>query len=327
MKNKWLVILAFILSGISLFAILRNKNTTLRKNESQVGFADPEKISSFTLSAAGKTLRFERLDQQWFLNDSFPVKPGLAGTFIKTLSTLQVKAPLSRKQGIGLADSVRQAGVEVSFYNGKSCVRTYSLRSRAGNPGTILLPKGSSRLVLVEIPGFSGEPAHILRMNEDYWKDQVILNLPLSQMASLMVREAGTGNGFLLFRTGADKEWQVTGYPDSLHTSPVDPIVLGDLLRNLGRVPYLQCIADNNTSAADSIGQLQPGYLIRTCRFDGKTEQLLIYPRPMPAGKNRKVATDPDLAWAWLENSRQLVLVKYTDLDNFLLNSEDLTKH
>lgn len=327
MKNRLLYILAGILLVITLIVLLRDKSSTLGRNESQAGFSDPESISSFTLSGSGKLLRFNRLDQAWLLNDSFRVKPGLAETFLTTLSTMQVKAPLSRKQRAEVADSTRTSGVETSLYAGPACIRSYYIWSRAGTFGTYLLPKGSKKPVMVEIPGFKGEPAIIFRTREEYWKDQVVFNLPLSQLATLMVREPGTGSGFLLSRAGIDQDWQLTRFPDSLHHVPVDPIALGELLRCLGRIPYLQCIAEDLARVNDSLGQIQPSRIIRTGGFNGNFEQATIYPRFIPSPKGRKEMTDPDLARVWLENSRQLVLVKYTDLDNFLLNSESLTKH
>jgi len=327
MKTRLLYVLAGILLVITLFVLLRDKSSTLGRTESQVGFDDPESISSFSLSGGGKLLSFKKLDQAWFLNDSFQVKPGLAETFLTTLSTLQVRAPLSRKQWNEVADSARAAGVQTSLYVGSACIRAYYIWSRAGKGGTYLLPEGSKKPVLVEIPGFKGEPARIFRIREEYWKDQVLLNLPLSQMATLIVREPITGSGFLLYRAGIDQDWQLTGLPDSLNPVPVDPVALGELLQSLGRVPYIQCIASDRTHASDSLRELQPMRFIRITGFDGKKEEVLIYPRPLPVSEGRKTMTDPDLAWAWLENSRQLVLVKYTDLDNFLLNSESLTKH
>ena len=326
MRNSRLIILLIFLLFLALtvYNLLRNRYSTLGPEMQNLALPDPARISEVILQGPlsrpenSVALHLVKRDNEWFVNDSIPAKPGLVVSFLQAAASISIKAPLPGTKARAVKKRMESEGTQAIFLAGKSSVRHYYVVS--DTEGSYILQKGRGKPVSFVIPGFPGNPAGIFTAQTDFWEDVALHPLFAGDLKEARLQYADKPNlSFSLNKTG-HSAWSLTDFQGMVRKIPDKSLALKDFLISLRRIPGT-IPTDSSMSKAIELSLNQGPFAVLTtvCTPDSVTVAFYRYLSETPCS----VRPDPYLCIARSSRDCYILLVKYTDLDNLLMEPSD----
>ncbi len=164
-RNRIAIILVIILGSVSLWLVLNNKKSTLKKGLRDFALEDTASVTKLFL--ADKNNRSITLEKQkpgiWRLNNKFFARNDAVNLLLETMKRVEVKSPVGKNAKDVIIKALAAAGVKIEAYNKDKLVKLYYVGSETQDMlGTYMLLadpitlENSSVPYITYIPGFDG---------------------------------------------------------------------------------------------------------------------------------------------------------------------------
>jgi hypothetical protein len=217
----YLVLLAVLGFGVYYF-IFSNKNVF---GTDEAGFTVEDTAAVYKIYMAdksGNTIKLERKENGWVVNDTFTAIQATVNTLLKTLKSQQAQYPVPEVNHNTVIKNLAAKGVKVEVY-GKDGerIKTFYVGGQVGTiAGTYMLMEGAERPYVTQLPGFEGyvTPRYSTDMKD--WRDRTVFNIAEADLKSVSVQYPDAPlNNFTLTRDNNGKISVLTdpalmsGYP------------------------------------------------------------------------------------------------------------------
>lgn len=327
MRSRRFILLTVFLLFLSLtvYHLLRNRFSTLGPEMQNLALPEPGRITeiiiqnSLSRSRESIPLHLVKRNNDWYVNDSVPAKPGLVESFLQAAASISIKAPLPDTKASAVLKKLESECTQAIFLSGKKTVRHYLVSSDSAD--SYLFQKGRSKPVTFIIPGFPGNPAEIFTAKPEFWEDVALHPFFSGDLKEIRLQYYDKPNlSFSIMKAGP-ATWTLKDFKGLVRQIPDNSLALKDFLNSLRRIPGTVPNDSNGTDAVEfSISKGPFAVLTTVFTADSETVEFFRY----LSGKPGSVRPDPYVCLARSKHSGCLLLVKYTDIDNLLLEPTDL---
>lgn len=326
MRNSGLIILSIFLLFLSLsvYNLFRNRSSTLGPQVQNIAIPNPARISEIIIKRPPSqpdnsiVLHLVKRNNQWLINDSIPAKPGIVEFFLQAVASISIKAPLPYVKAHSLKKTMEKEGTQVVLQAGKRIVRHYFVYSDPEN--SFILQKGHGKPVSFEISGFTGNPAKIFTAQIEFWEDIALHPFSAEDLKEVRLQYADKPTLSFSLKKTTDSVWYLIDLQGMARQLSDKSLSLKDFLISLRRVPGTLPSDSSIVNAIElSLNQEPFAILTTVCAMDSVTVKFYRYLRETSGS----VRPDPYLCIASSDRIRYILLVKYTDLDNLLMEPSD----
>lgn len=187
MKKSTIIILTvlFVLAGSAIYIYkTKGKNSTIDKEASDFKFKDTASIDKiFLADKEGKQVLVERTSNGWMLNQKFHVRPDVIELLLYTISTVEVKSPVSKTGRISAIKQMAAQSTKIEIYSKGEKVKQYFVgHPTQDHAGTFMLltnletGENYEEPFITHIPGFEGYLSTRYNTDEVDWRDRLLVN-------------------------------------------------------------------------------------------------------------------------------------------------------
>ncbi len=164
--NKILLALIVVLAVVNIGLFFSGKwNASGSSDQSIFMVADTSVVDKVQIQSPESTIDIVRVGGQWKLNDEFVVDEGLRRLFFSILQRVRVRKPVD----LAPSDSIH---VQVSGNNGLE----FMVFSNPTKTKTYFYHPQQDQSYEVEIPGYNEYVGGIFELNENQWRDRLIMD-------------------------------------------------------------------------------------------------------------------------------------------------------
>ncbi|TRZ71628.1 MAG: hypothetical protein D4R97_06550 [Bacteroidetes bacterium] len=117
-KNKYILLLLILLAILALILVVSNSTDTFRRSKSDFAIADTSTVTKIFMSDKNNnSVKLSRKETgSWVLNDNFPALKFNIDLMLKTMTDIQVKAPVALAAHNTIVKHLAVNGVKVEIY-------------------------------------------------------------------------------------------------------------------------------------------------------------------------------------------------------------------
>lgn len=224
MKNRNTLILLGILLALSLayyFLIVRKSKSSFDPEETAFAVKDTASIVSIRMSyqVNGKqvrTLRLDRKDSSWTVNEKYPALQPKMDVLLKTLKLVRAKEPVLTQARQNMLELMGREHTEVEIVQANGNIRAYRVGTNTqDNMGTFMLLKGADDIYITFVPGHKGYLNSRYSTIEEDWRENLVFAARPKDIAFVRVNYTGQDSSFVLERSANNQAWRLNGSPAS----------------------------------------------------------------------------------------------------------------
>ncbi len=322
-RNRIAIVLVVLMGSISLWFILHNGNTTLKKGLRNFALEDTTHITKLFL--ADKNNNTITLEKQrpgiWRLNGKFYARNDAVNMVLGTMKIMEVKSPVGKNGREGVLKSLATGGVKVEAYEGDKLVKLFYVGSETPDfMGTYMLladPETQQNSIfpyVVYIPGFDGFLTPRFFTGENEWRDRTIFHYIPPEIKSIKVEfPPKPENGFEITNLPGSR-FEVRSSVDNLPLQHIDTMSVMQYVSYFQNIQY-ELIEKLSKSFKDSVQASTPISKISVTDTKGQTNTIKVFyrnPGPKSIDATGKPAKyDPDRIFALINNGNDFVTIQF----------------
>lgn len=298
------VILSIMLSGRSPFG---------RKNSS-FAIKPGSEITKIEISEGDRRMTLEKKESEWLVNGEEESRKNRMLFILEVLRNIRIKSPVSQDL---FENEITQKGikpVKVRVFQGRRIIKSFLVYRTSSNPyGNIMKIRERSKPFIVNLPGAAPEIGSLFTANELVWKPFYLFSLPMPEIQSVTFENMrDSASSFMIRKDNnhlflSDATGELTGW-DSLRVSRY--------LSYFFSIPFEDWASELTKAEMDSICSEPPLYIIKVLSAGGKNKEVTLWERYKTENGVRK--PDSDRLWAKSNESEELMILKYFDVDPLL---------
>ncbi len=339
-KYRLTIIFTILLTLLAVALLLTSRNGTMRQQENDFAVNDTSNITKIFLADKNNhTVKLQRLDEgSWKLNDKYAASSDLVPILLKTLLTIDVKAPVVKaaRNNIIRALAVKSVKIEVyqevyrinlfgriKLFPHEKCTRTYYVGDATmDNMGTFMLMEGSEEPYIVYIPGFRGFVATRYTAMEIDWRDHTIFSSKLPDIKSVSLQFSEKPEYSFSITNNNNRSFSLASLTDSRPLVRFDTLKVIEYLGSFRRINFESFLNDIPKKEQDSIKSLPPTFLITLNDKMGTQHILKAWRRKALQGEldieGKPTEWDRDRMYALVEDTGDFVAIQYFVFDRLL---------
>ena len=351
-KNRFLIVVTFIVVIIAVLLVVNRKYTTLDDAESGFAISDTSTITKIFI--VDKNNRSVILVKEglgkWILNDKYLAQNYNVNMLLRTIKDIKVRYPVSiasrdnvirRLATVARKVEIYQAAYRINLFDRiklfpfEKLTRTYYVGDATqDNLGTFMQMEGADQPYVAFLPNLRGFIYPRYSTDEDDWRDQTIFRTPLEDFASVKVEFLEEPDES--FVVEADEEGNLfLKFPGSDQHLVYDTLRMLQFVTAFKDVRY-EAVLNNKLAPEyiDSIGQGPVAHIITLKEKDGDEFIVRTYRK---GGFSRLYDTDGaalepfdlDRLYAFINNDEDFILIQYFVFDkvlrtaSYLMNTEE----
>lgn len=271
MKKKSLIYIVIIAVLIVIAAILIGNNrylSTLRGEAADFTVYDTASITKlFFADKSGNKVLLQRTPEGWNVNNEYKANQNLINDMLYTLNRMRIKMPVSVKKSDNIVTNMASTNTKVEvyqmlprinlfnkiklFYHEKRSKVFYIGGVTQDNSGTYILKEGGDKVYIVHLHGFRGFISSRFTANPTDWREHVIFNEQMGDIASLKLElNDDPDNGFIINENG---RYQFSMKRLNGQTVEFDTLRVLNLMSSFKDVRFESFLYDVEASRRDSI--------------------------------------------------------------------------
>lgn len=271
MKKKSLIYIVIIAVLIVIAAILIGNNrylSTLRGEAADFTVYDTASITKlFFADKSGNKVLLQRTPEGWSVNNEYKANQNLINDMLYTLNRMRIKMPVSVKKSDNIVTNMASTNTKVEvyqmlprinlfnkiklFYHEKRSKVFYIGGVTQDNSGTYILKEGGDKVYIVHLHGFRGFISSRFTANPTDWREHVIFNEQMGDIASLKLElNDDPDNGFIINENG---RYQFSMKRLNGQTVEFDTLRVLNLMSSFKDVRFESFLYDVEASRRDSI--------------------------------------------------------------------------
>lgn len=336
-KNKNLLLIAAVLGALAFYFILRNTNSTTRKELREFAFKDTSSINRiFLADRNGNSVSLERgADRQWMINKTIEPRRDMVKNLMDVIYSVDVKSSVAKTAYNNVVKNLSSGGIKCEIYAGsrQDPVRVYYVGGSTEDAlGTFMMLENSSVPFVTEIRGFNGylTPRYSVKAIE--WKNPVLFRFRPEEIKSVSVTYPAFPDRSLFLEK--ENERFAVMHPD--RTGPVSSIdsIAVDNYLDLFREMYYESLENNWTAAQhDSVLRTSPLAEVAVKGLQQNSRVVTIYPMPVNERSlvqqdslGRPLKYDVDRMIGYIQEEKAWVVIQHTIFDRTLRTPQDFDR-
>lgn len=315
---KRVIVYVVSLSGLLfLLAVFILLQPHTRKPGKWFTIKHTEQITRVIFRQDSLTLTLKKENNTWNVNSIWHVRPRAIKTFMKVISGMHVKSPVSGKLLEEILSDQKAQHISVILYHRFFHFRRFEVYKTNRTPwGNIMKTPGRKGWYITYLPGEEVNPADFFVLNPYYWRDRTLFHYLPGDVIEVTLKYGD--DPVKGFHVGIDT------LKNRYFVEPVIPggregkIDTNNVKRYLTYFQELDCdeyAYALDTARKDSILRETPMYsMTLTDRF-GNTFNMDTYPVREKKSKQEKPEYNPDVTYAFILPMNEMVLLKYYRID------------
>jgi len=143
-------------------------------------------IDKIIIEKGKLSLKLEKKDQDWIVNDTFQVNYALVKRFLRIFSNLDLVAPVSDNAKDTVLSNLEKAGTGISIFANDSKSKEYLLgHLNASGSGNIMYAD-NEKLAIVNATGLVKDLNSVISINSLYWRNKMVFNKRASEVVRVV---------------------------------------------------------------------------------------------------------------------------------------------
>ncbi len=277
-----------------------------------------DRVTAVILEKQGERLMLTRGESGWLVNERYEARPSAIQFLLETLSRISIKStvPESQFQEEWKRDSSSVIRVEIRERPGK--IKSFLVYPVTSNPyGNYFKKRVKGIPFIVNIPGYSGNVGSLFITNEKFWLPHTLYSCQPSdiQMIKMLIYD-NEPQSFVIYQDtpGAVK---LHSFPEE---EPVQNLDTGRVYRYLSyfnNLRFERWVFDSDSVDIPAVLSSQPRHELIIQEHSGRRTTIRTYPIVREI-ENGEKETDLNRIYANRNDEKELVIVKYVDIDPIL---------
>ncbi len=344
-KNKIIIIITLLLIVLSVFLILRNSKSTLKKELKDFAIEDTSIVTKiFLVDKSNRSVLLTKSQPgKWIVNGKYDGKPEIIRTLLETILKVQVREPvpiagrnnvLKRLSAISTKVEIYQRVYRIDFWGIKlfpheKLTKTYYVGDNTQDLcGTYMLIENSSEPFVVWIPGFNGFLTMRYNPKEEDWRDATVFNLPFSKVKSVTVKYPSFPDSSFTLNHIGERDFSLISLSNNKQVMNVDTIKVLEYLSSFRSIKY-EALLNREIEPAfrDSVTNTSPYHIVTVTDINGKSTTIkTFHKRPMYQTPDMNFTMnisydpsyDPERLYALINEDKDFVLIQFYVFDRIL---------
>jgi hypothetical protein len=338
-KFRFTFIIILLLSVLAAILVMNSRKGTMRQRNNMFAVNDTSNVTKiFIADKQNNTVKLERVSAgDWKVNGKYAASADMVEIMLRTLISLDVKAPVSRNARNNIIRLMAAKSVKVEVYqrvyriNIFNWVKLFPHEKRTktyyvgdatqDNMGTFMLMEGSENPYVVYIPGFRGFVATRYSSLDADWRDHGIFNSKLPEIKQVSITYSELPQQSFSITNNNNRNFVLTALLDNAPIQDFDTLKVIQFLGSFNRINF-ESFLDLEKQKYDSIMATPPTFIMSLDDRVGKHFVLKGWHRKAGPGETdlegNAVKWDRDRMYAQIEGSPDLVSIQYFVFDRIL---------
>jgi hypothetical protein len=321
--TKQIKIYLFIFGALlltALFFYLSNQDSTLQLKTSGFSVDDVVRIQEIVFKKGENQLVLSKTPEGWLINQEFMANNRLIISFLRSLGNLRVKSPVSLGEQERILERIINEGVEVEVKKRWS-TKKFRVWYQEDRPTYMVLGNSKSPFIM-EVPGLLTEVGEFFRMEEAFWRENVIFSLNADQIKNVRVEyPSGVASGFEVNVKGIN-EFDLFSLPGEVKLKDFSDSLVFQYLTYFSFVPYQKLLT---SVMEEKLNSLQNEIPFSRIELVGKSNQHFVLELFLIESETIKGEYDPDKLFGLINEGRDLVYVTFVSVDLLLRELDHFT--
>lgn len=325
MKRRRVTALVFvILSSITFWIIVRNTNSTIKKELRDFAVEDTGSIAKIILSDHNSHLvtLVRKKTNVWMVNDKYSARPDGINTLLQTIKQMAVRNPVGNAMKDNVVKDLAASGIKVEVYAGDELIKLFFVGGQTADmTGTFMLladpetKMNSSVPFEMCIPGFDGFLTTRFVVRESDWRERIIFRSIPPEIKIIRVEYLQLpNNGFEIAVENNARSFRLKTLSPDKPVSGFDTASVRQYLAYYQNIQY-EVIEKLERSFIDSVIATQPLGIIMITDINGKTNTAKIFYKPAADGavdrEGKPLKYDEDRIFALINDGQDFVTIQY----------------
>ncbi|MCX6281835.1 MAG: DUF4340 domain-containing protein [Bacteroidetes bacterium] len=338
-KNKYIIILVVLLAVVALVLVLTNSTTTFRRSMSDFAVADTSTVTKIFMSDKNNnSVKLSRKETgSWVLNDSYQALKFNIDLMLKTMTDIQVKAPVALAAHNTIVKHLAVNGVKVEIYQMVYRVDFMGIRwfphekltkvyyiggATPDNQACYALMENSEEPYVIYLPGLRGFVTPRYSTIERYWRDLSVFRYNIEDISSVKLEVPETPEYSFEVRLDRGRLKSFLSLSDNKPMPDLDTLKVLNFLSGFRNVNFEAFLNDMDKHTKDSVLASKPFIIITLSDTLNKTKIVKTYHKPNLFGQKdftgRILPYDPDRLYALVNGGKDFVLIQYFSFNKIL---------
>lgn len=325
MKNRSSLIvitLLTILCAVS-FYLYKNKTggSTVDKEARDFKIEDTASITKiFMADKNGQQITITRTKKGWVTPGGYPCRADAINLLLYTMRMLDVKSPTSKNAKAGVIKLMSGRSIKVQAFHNDELIKQYYVgHENMENDGTYMILTNLDNMENYEdpfvmcIPGFNGYLSSRFILNEDEWRDRLLINYIPPQLRSIKMDFTGNQDSSYVIDLKSTTRFELkklNGTP-----LPYDEVKMKQYLSYFQNINYEKLLNNVNKRLTDSIQNAIPFLKMSITDVNNVTEEFSFVNKHTTAELNQKYGVDykydPDRLFVVKKSNKEVSLIQY----------------
>jgi hypothetical protein len=331
--SSLIIVTLVVLVGLSIY-IYRSKSKpgTTDTDSRNFGYKDTAAITRiFIADKEGNTSDLERTIKGWIVNKKYSCRSEAVLNLLEVIKLAEVKMPVQKTLRETVIKYMATQAIKVEIYSGSELVKQYYVgHETADSEGSYMLltdPENGKNYddpFVCFIPGFKGFLLPRFIVNENEWRDRIVMNYIPPQLKQVSVQnvEFPADSSFSIDLAGNNvfKLKNGKGVEIALDDSKVKQYLV-----YLQNISYEVLLTGKNKKLQDSLLKVKPYSTITITTTDSKVEKYNFYRKQFLGDINPEHGVsydyDPDRLYMSFDNDQEWALGQYFVFGKLLVTS------
>lgn len=339
MKNKYILILVLLLAVVAAVLILSRSGNTFKRSSSDFAVADTSTVTKIFMSDKNNnSVKLSRKETgNWILNDQYPALRFNMDLMLKTMTDIQVKAPVALAAHNTIVKHLAVNGIKVEIYQmvyridflgmklfpHEKLTKVYYIGGATpDNQSNYALMEDSEEPFIIYLPGLKGFVTPRFSTIERYWRDLSVFKTGMGEISSVRLEVPGTPEYSFDVRLEKGRLKSFSSLNSSGAGAELDTLKVLNFLSGFKNVNFEAFLNDMDKRTRDSVLASQPFIIITLTDTSNRTNIVKTYHKPNLFGqkdyKGRVLPYDPDRLYALVNDGKDFVLIQYFSFNKIL---------
>jgi hypothetical protein len=311
MKKKIIkLILYFILIGLSLFILFRNR-TPFGRDNSSFASEPKEEITRIEFSSGTSRLSLEKKGDVWIINGKTEARKSGILFIMRILKEIKIKSPVSADLFESEVSGKDVKPVKVKVFEKNKLLKSFMVYKTNSNIyGNIMKIREGSKPFIVYVPGYDGNIGSGFTLSELFWQPYTVFNLLPSEITMVKLENlSDTSSSFSV--TNRNNRYSLSG--SSTNIAGWDTSLVIRYISYFARVPFESWAFDISDQEKKVIESSKPLYRITVNKTTGMKMILTLWEKKTDSDGGKEI--DNDRIIGKTDDRDELFIMRYFDID------------
>ncbi len=338
-KNRYILLLVLLLAFVAVILVLTNSSNTFRRSMSDFAVADTSIVTKiFMTDKNNNSVKLSRKETgSWVLNDKFTAIKFNIDLMLKTMTDIQVKAPVALAAHNTIIKHLAVNGVKVEIYQMVYRIDFMGIRmfphekltkvyyiggATPDNQASYALMEASEEPFVIYLPGLRGFVTPRYSTIERYWRDLTVFKNGIEEISSVKLEVPENPEYSFEVRLAKGRLKSFNSLAGNKPVADLDTLKVLNFLSGFRNVNFEAFLNDMDKRTRDSILSTNPFIVLTLTDTLNKVKAIKIYHKPNLFGqkdfKGRVLPYDPDRLYAMINDGKDFVLIQYFAFNKIL---------